>query len=111
VLDGFHQGHTVVMEYQPTLKLLKPKVITVDYCCDPDLSFPDDGPEILEYKECFRAVDGEMVLYSTSGKSGDLFGLFEWVNTTIPRTKRTTLYFGYHNDPILRDDRDEKDLN
>jgi len=99
------------MEYHPTLKLLKVKSITVDYRCDPSMEFPDDGPEMLEYKECFRAVDGEIVFYSTSGKSDDVFGLFWWIKTTNPWSPRTTLYFGYHKEPVLRDDGEGKITN
>lgn len=56
VLDGFHKGDVVRLPYRPTIKLLKPIVIMVDTCCGGEEMVPDE-PSIIEYKECFRAVD------------------------------------------------------
>lgn len=66
VIDGFHKGHVVQLPYHPTIRLLKPRTIMVDTCCD-DMEMPPNNEEVIEYKECFRAVDGEVVLYSTTG--------------------------------------------
>ncbi len=103
VLDGFHKGHVVQMEYMPTLRLIKPRKITVDYCCDGDTTV--DGPIAIDiqYKECFRAVDQNVVLYSEKGESRDFLSWFNKNATSDePWNEYTTLYFGYHNEPILR---------
>lgn len=110
VLDGFHKGHTMRIEYYPILKLLKPKTVTVDYCCDMS-EYPDDGAEMLVYKECFRSVDQEMVLYSVEGKSIDFMKFFDREVTRKPWHPKTTLYFGYHNEPIRREDEEELPIN
>jgi hypothetical protein len=103
VLDGFHAGHVVRMSYHPTLELLKPKVIKVDYCCGGDEVGPEE-PETIEYKECFRAVDRDVVLFSEKGESLSILGMFPWEREKIPWTVGTTLKMGYHNEPILRED-------
>lgn len=103
ILDGFHKGHVVVMEYMPTVKLIKPRNLTVDYCCDNDVTVNDPIHSYVEYKECFRGVDHDVVLYSEKGKSSDFLS---WFNKTVasekPWNEFTTLYFGYHNEPIVR---------
>lgn len=101
VIDGFHAGHTMRMEYYPTLKLLKPLVMRVDYCCDPEQELPEESEQLI-YKECFRAVDRKMVLYSVKGESMDLIGKFPHTFTDKPWSERTTLYMGYHNEPVRR---------
>ena len=107
VIDGFHKGQMVVMEYHPTLKLYKPKTVTVDYCCD--FSEYPSSEEILEYRECFRGVDGKVVLYSQKGDSTAVFDLFEqWKYAFRPWGPMTTLYKGFHNEPVLRSDGDEE---
>lgn len=104
VLDGFHAGHVVQMDYHPTLKLLKPTVIKVDYCYDGEELSPE-APEILEYRECFRGVDQNTVLYSRSGASRDILQMFNWrEHSLLPWTHGTTLKMGYHNEPIIRID-------
>lgn len=103
ILDGFHKGHVVRMEYMPTLRLIKPRNIQVDYCCDGNTYVNDPIHSELEYKECFRAVDRNIVLYSVKGESIDFLS---WFNKTqiseSPWNEHTTLYFGYHNEPIRR---------
>lgn len=106
VLDGFHQGHVVRMEYSPTLKLLKPKVLRVDYCCGGD-EIGLEKDEILEYKECFHGVDRDVVLYSVNGKSLDILGMFPWERSKLPWNYNTTLKMGYHDEPIVRNDEGE----
>lgn len=106
VIDGFHQGHIVRMiGYSPVLKLLEPKTIVVDYCCD-ESEYPYPSNEI-EYKACFHAVDKRVVLYSTTGESEAMLGnftLFDKLFSEKPWTPKTTLKIGYHNEPIIRID-------
>ena len=105
VIDGFHKGHVVRLPYHPTIKLLQPSVIMVDTCCGDgtDEMFPSE-PRIIEYKECFRAVDQEVVLYSTSGASPDIKGFFPAEFSRLPWGTNTTLYFGYHDGFLKRVD-------
>ena len=103
VLDGFHTGHVVQINHHPTLKLLKPTVIKVDYCCGGD-EMPPQGPEIIEYKECFGGVDQNVVLYSRTGESRDILVMFNRERSIYPWTHGTTLKMGYHNEPIIRTD-------
>ena len=59
----FIQGHVVRLPYHPMIRLIKPRTIMVDTCCDDMEMLPNDE-QIIEYKECFRAVDGEVVLFA-----------------------------------------------
>ena len=93
IIDGWHKGHTFRMVYAPSVKLLKPKEIVVDYCCDGS-EFPRD-PEMIEYKECFRAVDQNIVLYSIKGESRDVYGFFSHEATSMPYRNNTVLKFGF----------------
>lgn len=102
ILDGFHKGHVVSMEYMPTVKMLKPRTLTVDYCCDESVIVDNPISEYIEYKECFRGVDQDVVLYSEKGKSVDFLYWFKHEVTSNPWNEFTTLYFGYHNEPIVR---------
>lgn len=102
VLDGFHKGHTVFMEYMPTLKLLKPRKVIIDYCCDNEITVDTPIPEYIMYKECFRAVDKNVVLYSEKGESRDFLSWFNKEVSGEPWNEYTTLYFGYHNEPVIR---------
>lgn len=77
----------------------------VDYCCDPSQELPEDK-DIVEYKECFRSVDQRMVLFSEKGESMDLLGKFPQTWIDRPWTERTTLYCGYHNEPIRREEKE-----
>lgn len=106
VIDGFHKGHVVRLPYHPTIKLLKPRVIMVDTCCDGDEMVPEPQ-DILEYKECFRAIDGQVVLYSTTGESPDTKGFFPAEFSLLPWGSNTTLYYGYHDGFLKRVDNDE----
>ena len=94
IIDGWHKGHVLRMEYCPIIKLLKPKEVVVDYCCDPSMEFPKD-PEMIEYKECFRAVDHNIVLYSTKGESRDVYGFFTHEVTNKAYRPDTVLKFGF----------------
>lgn len=106
VLDGFHIGHTVRMQYSPTLRLLKPKVRRIDYCCGGDeIGIEED--EILEYKACFHGVDREVVLFSVKGESMDFLNLlrvFGIEQSSFAWTRNTILKMGYHDEPIIRED-------
>lgn len=109
IIDGFHKVHVLRLPYAPTISLPKPTVVMVDVCCGGEEMAPTP-PEELEYKECFRAVDQGMVLYSVKGKSADLFegnGFFgftpEW--TSKPWSPKTVLYYGYHEGLIKRMDK------
>lgn len=104
ILDGFHKGHVVRMQYMPTVKLLKPRTLRVDYCCDEGITVDSPIPTDIEYKECFRAVDGDVVFYSESGKSMDFIGWFSWSKARQRWNNFTELYMGYHNEPLRRKD-------
>jgi hypothetical protein len=103
VLDGFHKGHTLQIEYMPSLKLIEPRNLTVDYCCDKSITVDQPIHSYIEYKECFRAVDQNVVLYSEKGESRNFLS---WFNrnkiSETPWNEYTTLYFGYHNEPVIR---------
>lgn len=103
VIDGFHKGHVVRMPYYPTIKLLKPTVIMVDTCCD-DIEMAPEHPKTIEYKECFRAVDQDIVLYSTTGKSEKVLEWFTPSLTTKYWRPDTILYYGYHDGYLRRED-------
>lgn len=105
VIDGFHRGHNFHMEYSPTIKLLRPKITRVDYCCGGG-EVETTPMDYDEYKVCFTAVDGRTALYSTSGKSDNAFLGFGWDVSEKPWSLKTHLYMGYHNEPIRRTDED-----
>jgi hypothetical protein len=103
VLDGFHKGHTLRMEYMPTLKLIMPRNITVDYCCDGEMTVNEPIASYVEYKECFRGVDRDVVLYSEKGESRSFLSWFnKHVVSGEPWNEYTILYFGYHSEPVRR---------
>ncbi len=104
ILDGFHKGHVIRMQYMPTVRLLKPRTLRVDYCCDNDITVDTPIAEDITYQECFRGIDRDVVLYSEKGKSLDFTSWFKKEATSNPWNEYTTLYFGYHNEPIQRKD-------
>ena len=67
---------------------------------------PPSPSGFIEYKECFRSVDGKLVLYSTTGDSTDIKGFFPGKYSYAPWTYKTTLYFGYHGGLLRRADAD-----
>lgn len=104
VLDGFHSGHVVrTTEYLPVLRLLKPRVTQIDYCCE-GAETGTDEPEEIEYKACFHAVDRDVVLYTVNGKSQTILSMFPWESSFLPWTRNTHLKMGYHSEPIVRKD-------
>lgn len=103
ILDGFHKGHVIRGDYIDRIKLLKPKHNIVDMCCDGEINSTVDI-DYIEYKECFRAVDKKVVMYSLSGKSDDyVMQQTHNVSSKIWNIN-TELYFGYHNEPAIRKD-------
>jgi hypothetical protein len=106
ILDGYHRGHSFLMEYAPIVRLVKPKEHVTDFCCGGDeFDFED---EIIEYKVCFQAVDRKMALYSTNGDSQDLLlgHMFQHVFTDKSWTPATTLYRGFVEPVYKREDRE-----
>lgn len=103
VIDGFHKGHVVRMSYFPTIRLLKPQTIEIDTCCDL-YEYPPSVSESIEYKACFQAVDQEVVLYSTTGKSEDVFKWFAIAVSDKPWRDDTSLYYGLHGGYMRRED-------
>ncbi len=75
----------------------------VDTYCGGD-EMPPIPDEICECRECFRALDGKVALYSTSGDSTDIKGFFPAEFSKYPWTKKTTLYLGYHDGHLRRTD-------
>lgn len=104
VIDGFHRGHCVSFDYRPTIRLLKPRIIKVDYCCNGDEILDNPTVEYIEYRECFRAVDNKTVLYSLTGDSAALIQAIPRWYSDEPWSDMTTLYMGYHSEPIVRVD-------
>lgn len=109
VIDGFHKGHTMRMEYNPIIKLFRPKVIRVDYCCNMD-EFPTEKG-IEEYKACFTAVDKKVVLYSVKGESEKIFDMFPHEVSSRPWTRNTYLKMGYHDEEVIRLEENESPLS
>jgi hypothetical protein len=108
IIDGFHKGH-VLDWHKPMreIKLLKPKTITVCDCDDPAFGTPPidrngerfkyDMQEIA-YKVAFTSPDGEVALFSTSGKSMDIFNAnFDRAFRDTPWGPNEVLYFGCHD--------------
>jgi len=99
IIDGFHKGHVIDMPNpSPTIKLIKPKTITVCDCDEPDLSrFEYDSAEIT-YQCAFKSLDGNVALFSQKGDSLSLFDSgFGHVWREKPWNKDETLYFGCHD--------------
>lgn len=107
ILDGFHKGHVVhTAEYLPTIKLLRPKSVVIDYCCDGSEHELNPTADYVEYVACFHAVDKKVVLYSEEGKSMDFLTQFPHEVTSRPWSPKTYLKFGYHDEPVRRVDED-----
>lgn len=80
ILNGRHGGTTFVAEYSPIIDLpILDHQISVGE--------KDDGMKIQDrasYYECFRSVDGEMVLYSTDGDSRNFEHIMRLLKPTHP---------------------------
>lgn len=100
ILDGWHRGEVIRLPNPgPTVRLLKPPVITV---CDCNADFaPDEfGPtdsEMITYHVAFLSVDGDVALYSTNGKSMNFFDRFIHHYQAKPYSRTETLRFGCHD--------------
>ncbi len=107
IIDGWHKGH--VLDWHrpsPAVTLLKPKTVTVCDCDDPDprpasrrsgerFEFPE---EQITYKVAFTSPDGEVALFSTSGRSMDIFNAgFDRAFRDKPFGPNEVLYFGCHD--------------
>ena len=109
ILDGFHKGHVVVMDYMPTVKLIKPRNLSVYEYDDVDTVVNDPIHSYVEYKECFRGADKNVVLYSEKGESRDFLSWFNKNQVSEePWNEYTTLYFGYHDVIERKDDGTQK---
>src|SRR6267378_2708212 len=101
IIDRFHMGHVVDWpEPTPEIKLLKPKTITLCDCNGPEEDqerFEFDAQEVA-YRAAFTSPDGEVALFSTSGKSMDIFNCgFDRAFRDKPYGRNETLYFGCHD--------------
>lgn len=69
VINGRHAGFYMRIKHSPTIKLKIKKEAQIS------LGEAEEGVvrigDKIEYKECFRAIDGRSVLYSASGESRD----------------------------------------
>lgn len=80
VLDGYHKGHSVVVDRPLTeLRLLKPTTTTIDFCCN-------EGDEVMgvdrDVKKSYilagYSVDRTQAFYSTNGSMECLFDR-DWI--------------------------------
>lgn len=92
ILDGYHQGTILNMDFMPMIKLAVPHRITTCNCGDLPEDF-DYGPEIKEYKLAAKGYD-DCALYSTSG---DLYEAMtkmrDWIVNPNHLQKRSPIYF------------------
>jgi len=94
VLDGWHAGHVYSMPVVRTLKLVRPRLVTV--CeCNPEHSheFPSE-PRAHEYQLCLLATDNSMALYSLSGKPDALVNGRTWIQRPGGWAGPAPLYVG-----------------
>lgn len=99
VIDGYHKGHTVTVA-QPLqrLSLLKPKTITVDFCCH-------EGHEVMgvdkdlrkDYELAGYSVDRTIAFYSTNGSMEALFDR-DWIHAENGyKWPEQPIYVGMHD--------------
>jgi hypothetical protein len=102
IIDGRHKGEVINWHRPaPEIKLLKPKSVTVCDCEDPGSSIGDKfatGAEEISYRCAFRSEDGEVALFSTSGKSIDIFKGFDHAYRKTPYGRNEVLTFGCHDE-------------
>ncbi|MEA2417458.1 MAG: hypothetical protein QOI58_4115 [Thermoanaerobaculia bacterium] len=102
IIDGWHRGEVINWHSpQPEIKLLKPKCVTVCDCDGPGSGLGDEfttGPEKISYRCAFRSEDGEVALFSTSGKSMDIFKGFDHAYRKNPYARNEVLTFGCHDE-------------
>lgn len=74
VLDGWHRATVIRLpQYTPVLRL--PRTRSFRITKSGVQGYPDDRDE---YRACFHAVDGQIVLYSMDGRS-DVFLCRDWI--------------------------------
>ena len=96
VLDGWHKGHQVVLpDVLPTLSLIRPEVVTMDYCCDGE-EFTRAPSNRHDYKLAFYSVDGKTALYSTDGSSKPITKR-DWIVPNAKNWAEQPLYVGMHD--------------
>lgn len=100
ILDGWHKGEVITWHKpEQVIRLLKPPVITACDCrslTDPE-DFGPSEPEEITYQCAFRSVDGEVALFSRSGKSMDFFDNFAHVYQKNIYSRTEPLYFNCHD--------------
>jgi hypothetical protein len=99
IVDGFHKGHVLDLPNpSPTIKLIKPKSVTVCGCDDLSIErFGFDAAEIT-YQLAFKSVDGKTALYSEKGDSYAIFNSgFEHEWWMKPWGRNEVLHFGCHD--------------
>lgn len=99
VIDGYHKGHTVTVATPlQALSLLKPKIITIDDCCN-------EGDEVVgidrdlrkEYLLAGYSVDRSIAFYSTDGSMQSLLNR-NWVSHIDGyRWHEQPIYVGMHD--------------
>jgi len=80
IMNGRHGGETFCIEYQPTIKMQIEEQSQISLGEQDNLFIGD----FVEYKECFRAVDGKTVLYSEKGSSAEIRSLQRMFKKTYP---------------------------
>lgn len=97
VLDGFHKGHSVVVDRPlQELVLLKPKTITIDDCCDGEIMGIDNDIK-KRYKLDGYSVDRTIAVYSTDGSMKSIFAR-DWITKEEPlKYAEQPIYVGIHD--------------
>ena len=84
IIDGRHGGFIYPnFEYYPEIKLAisQPAQISIGEDYDKSVRLGDE----ITYKECFRSVDKECVMYSTNGKWQDIkYAVLSKLDQTYP---------------------------
>jgi len=97
VLDGWHKGHLVTLPEPPhSLSLIRPEVITIDYCCDGEehRRVPTNKHD---YHLAFTSLDRKTALYTTDGSS-IAFDRRDWiVNIRGVQWAEQPIYVGMHD--------------
>lgn len=82
IIDGRHSGVTLTISYKPVIRMAitKEDHISMGEEYDKSVRIGD----YVEYHECYRSVDKEIVLYSTRGKATDLLNIIYRLKPTYP---------------------------
>jgi hypothetical protein len=97
IIDGWHKGHMIDMpELRMIISLIRPPVVTIDDCCD--------GSEVanvptgkVDYQLAFRSIDGDVALYSTNGKSSQIYEFRDWIMPVDSNWREQPLHVGIHD--------------